>query len=178
MDEIALKIKEIREKKRIKQIEISTALDMNNSFYAKIEKRGKKLTIEQLEAICKELGEDISIFFPRIDNASSNSIIKALPEKLKQQAVKKSESYDLVDMWALIWNNEGQLIQKVFIYGKVNDSNYIVQAINSLSGSPNVAKIVHIDKMTDWTFLPSLEIANEVLADYEKHKTNRFTLSF
>lgn len=51
-----IKIKEIRESKRIRQIEVADALNMDNSQYAKIEKRGKKLSIEQIEKIAEALG--------------------------------------------------------------------------------------------------------------------------
>ena len=52
---IEIKIKEIRESKRIRQVEVADALNMDNSQYAKIEKRGKKLSIEQIEKIAGAL---------------------------------------------------------------------------------------------------------------------------
>lgn len=54
-----IKIKEIRESKRIRQIEVADALNMDNSQYAKIEKRGKKLSIEQIEKIAEALGVSV-----------------------------------------------------------------------------------------------------------------------
>jgi transcriptional regulator with XRE-family HTH domain len=52
-------IREIRESKRLKQIEVSDALNMDNSQYAKFEKRGKKLSLEQIESLSEVLGVSI-----------------------------------------------------------------------------------------------------------------------
>jgi transcriptional regulator with XRE-family HTH domain len=57
--DISNRIKQIREAKRIKQIEISNALEMNNSYYARLEKRGSKLTLEQIEKIAGALGVSV-----------------------------------------------------------------------------------------------------------------------
>ncbi len=54
--DISANIKSIREAKRIKQVEIATFLKVEPSNYAKLEKRGNKLTIEQLEKIAGALG--------------------------------------------------------------------------------------------------------------------------
>ncbi|MBC3788659.1 hypothetical protein [Spirosoma utsteinense] len=80
----------------------------------------------------------------------------------------------LVDMWANIWQGD-TLFRQVFIMGKADDNYYIVQFLNVLTGEPNVARVMHISQMLDWQFLPTKEIAEEVMADYRKHKTNRFS---
>ena len=81
-------------------------------------------------------------------------------------------------MWALVWDNEDKLKAKVFIQGKADEKYFIVQAINSLTGEPNVAKLMTIEQMIDWTFLPSLEIAHMVMDDYFDRQVNRFTFNF
>ena len=58
--DISNRIKQVREAKRIKQIEISDALEMNNSYYARLEKRGSKLTLEQIEKIAGALGVSVA----------------------------------------------------------------------------------------------------------------------
>jgi transcriptional regulator with XRE-family HTH domain len=76
--DISNKIEQIRKAKRIKQIEISNALEMNNSYYARLEKRGNKLTIEQVEkiagalgvSVAELLGLDISAKVEQVNNAS------------------------------------------------------------------------------------------------------------
>ena len=57
--DLSANIKAIREAKRVKQLEIATALDIDPSNYAKLEKRGSKLTLEQLEKIAGALGVSV-----------------------------------------------------------------------------------------------------------------------
>lgn len=54
--DIAEKIKSLRESLRISQAEISRRLDLDPSAYFRLEKRGEKLTIEQLQKIATVLG--------------------------------------------------------------------------------------------------------------------------
>lgn len=87
---------------------------------------------------------------------------------------------NLVGMWAFIWSDEEQtkLHQTVFIYGKADENHYIVQAINTLTGEPNVAKLKTIEDMKDWTFVPTAELVDEIRADLEKHDHNRYKTDF
>lgn len=54
--ELSDRIKALREGKRIKLIEMATALGVDTSNYAKIEKKGKKLPLERIEEIASALG--------------------------------------------------------------------------------------------------------------------------
>lgn len=54
--DISKNIKDIREGKGLKQSEIAKQLGIERQNYSRLEKRGKKLTIEQLESIAKALG--------------------------------------------------------------------------------------------------------------------------
>ena len=90
----------------------------------------------------------------------------------------QSTMSNLVGMWAAIWDNEGKLKAKVFIQGKASEKYFIVQAINSLNGEPNVAKLVTIEEMTNWTLLPSLEIAQMFFDSYYDKQENKFTMNF
>lgn len=87
---------------------------------------------------------------------------------------------NLVGMWAFIWSDDEQtkLHRTVFIYGKADEKHYIVQAINALTGEPNVAKLKTIEDMKDWTFVPTVELVKELRADLEKHKENRYKPGF
>lgn len=58
--ESLLNIKAVREAKKIKQSEVANVLGLDPSNYAKLENRGKKLTIEQLEAIGGALGVSVA----------------------------------------------------------------------------------------------------------------------
>lgn len=80
---------------------------------------------------------------------------------------------NLVNMWAFIWN-ENKLLSRVFILGKADDQHYIVQAINALTGSPNVCKIVELKDMVNWIFYPNINIAEDCYKDYLKHNLNRY----
>lgn len=54
--DISERIAQIREEKKIRKADMSRILDMDASQYNKFEKRGKKLTIEQLDLISQALG--------------------------------------------------------------------------------------------------------------------------
>ena len=56
---ISKKIKEIREDKGLKQYEIAEKLGVERTFYTRLEKRGDKLSIEQLKQIAGALGVTI-----------------------------------------------------------------------------------------------------------------------
>ena len=89
---IEIKIKEIRESKRIRQIEVADALDMDNSQYAKIEKRGKKLSLEQIEKIAGALGVsviellglDSSQVVEQVDNSDKDREIGELRKRVSE----------------------------------------------------------------------------------------------
>jgi transcriptional regulator with XRE-family HTH domain len=85
MDEIAERIKAVRETKRIKQNEIAAALGVDSSNYAKLEKRGRKLTLEQLEKIADIL--DISL----IDLLDTDYN----PDKSEREKLLESEVFEL-----------------------------------------------------------------------------------
>lgn len=53
---ISKSIKDIREIKGLKQYEIADKLGMDRQNYSRLEKRDKKLIIEQLESIAEALG--------------------------------------------------------------------------------------------------------------------------
>ncbi|UFH52221.1 helix-turn-helix domain-containing protein [Spirosoma sp. KNUC1025] len=54
--EVTKRIKSVREAKRIKLSEMAAALGVDVSNYAKIEKKGNKLTLERIEQIASALG--------------------------------------------------------------------------------------------------------------------------
>ncbi|MFC5408956.1 helix-turn-helix domain-containing protein [Larkinella bovis] len=70
--ELSDRIKAIREEKRIKLSEMATALGVDVSNYAKIEKKGKKLTLERLE----EIAEALNVTLPELLDLSTNDDAK------------------------------------------------------------------------------------------------------
>lgn len=86
----------------------------------------------------------------------------------------QSTMSNLVGMWAIVWGEDGKMKATVFIKGKADEKYFIVQAVAPLTGEPNVAKLITIEQMIDWTFLPDLETANWVIGDYLDKEVNRF----
>jgi hypothetical protein len=84
-----------------------------------------------------------------------------------------SKDYNLVGSWALVWK-DNKLLCKLFIYGKADESHYIVQALGAITGDPNICKVFHVSEMKDWVFAPTKEIAEEILDDYYTTKKNRY----
>lgn len=54
------RIKEIRTRKRLKQSDIAKALELDPAYYSRLEKRGDKMTIEQVKAIAMALDVSLS----------------------------------------------------------------------------------------------------------------------
>ncbi len=81
---IAEKIKAIREKKRIKQIEVANKLDLDPAYYARLEKRGEKLTIEQLKQIANALEVGINELLDIEVQPTDNEIVKELENKIAE----------------------------------------------------------------------------------------------
>jgi transcriptional regulator with XRE-family HTH domain len=61
--EIGLKIKQLREHKGLKQIEVYTTIGMSKSYYSELEDGKKQPTIETLEKICHFYDISLSDFF-------------------------------------------------------------------------------------------------------------------
>jgi transcriptional regulator with XRE-family HTH domain len=57
--DISENIKAIRESKKIKQLEVAASLNIDPSNYAKLEKKGQKLTFEKLKDIANALGVSV-----------------------------------------------------------------------------------------------------------------------
>ncbi|PWK28958.1 helix-turn-helix protein [Arcicella aurantiaca] len=90
------RIKQIRESKRIKQIEIADALNMDNSQYAKLEKRGKKLSLEQIELIANALGVSVTELIG-VDISNTNINSDEMKRLLKENEELKLRITDLED---------------------------------------------------------------------------------
>mgnify|MGYP001162885346 FL=1 len=60
---IGERIKKIRLKKGLNQVDIYSKIGLSSSYYSEIENGKKNVTIETLEKICKVLGLSLSEFF-------------------------------------------------------------------------------------------------------------------
>ena len=83
---------------------------------------------------------------------------------------------NLVGLWAVILNEEGKIKNTVFIYGKVDDEHFLVQALSALSGEPNVIRIVHLRDMIEWVFYANSELLGEELENESRQGSVRFKL--
>lgn len=83
---------------------------------------------------------------------------------------------NLVGLWAVIRNEEGNIKNTVFIYGKADDDHFLVQAVSALSGEPNVIRIVHLRDMIEWVFYADLELLGEEHANEARRGSVRYKL--
>ncbi|AXE17881.1 hypothetical protein DR864_09125 [Runella rosea] len=91
---IETRIKEIRESKRIKLAEVAAVLEVDVSNYSKLEKRGSKLSIEQLEKIAKALDVTlIEILSGKPQNSEPSQNEKAL-QKQNEELKKRVEGLE------------------------------------------------------------------------------------
>lgn len=89
--DISKKIVEIRESKRIKQTEIAEKLSMDRQNYSRIEKKGKKLTIEQLEGIANALGVTIGEILGIEDNKIKVAGYRIVQSDLEKKVIDLEE---------------------------------------------------------------------------------------
>lgn len=77
--DISKNISSIRESKGIKQYQIAETLGIEPSNYSRLEKRGNKLTIEQLEDLAKALGVTIRelMFGEKLESLEETQSLKA-----------------------------------------------------------------------------------------------------
>jgi transcriptional regulator with XRE-family HTH domain len=98
--DISKRIKQIREEKGFKQSEIADKIGVEQSNYARFEKRGKKLTIEQLEGIANALEVSVKeILFggDNIGNESEFIRLKYENELLSKQANTYKTLFEIAD---------------------------------------------------------------------------------
>ena len=84
----------------------------------------------------------------------------------------KNKTNNIIGMYAIVWDGDSKIKNRLFIYGEAPNNHFIVQAISPLDGNLNVCKLVHFDEMIDWTFYPSIEIFQECLDDWYLNKIN------
>jgi len=78
--DITEKIIAARESKKIKQSELAEKLGLDRSNYSRIEKRGNKLTLEQIEKISDALGLDLTELITWGEESQSDKNLKKLTD--------------------------------------------------------------------------------------------------
>lgn len=109
-------IKDIRESKRLSQVEVAKRLDIDTQNYHRLEKRGKKLSIEQLENIAHALEVSIFDILGKEQNTSNqeNKELRNKIDQLETDIRKKDELFSVLlisflEVTAKLQNNGGKL---------------------------------------------------------------------
>jgi transcriptional regulator with XRE-family HTH domain len=166
--DISNRIKQIREAKRIKQVEISNALEMNNSYYARLEKRGSKLTLEQIEKIAGALGvsvvELLGLDAPKIvepivivNNSEKDNEIGELKKRVVELEDRINDKDLRVELYSETIYELVEMLKKVF------ESNIIDCANNQKLG------------IIEWTFdinYKFIERVNFNLKNYKRQSVH------
>ena len=94
--DISKSIREVREEKRLTQLEVADKLQMERSNYARLEARGNKLTIEQLEKIAGALGVSVMELLTgegqKVQDSEEVERLRKRVEELEDRIKDKEES--------------------------------------------------------------------------------------
>ena len=109
-------IKEIRESKRLSQVEVARRLGIDTQNYHRLEKRGKKLSIEQLESISDAL--EVSVFYTistllGINEKILEKDIRLLDKKKEKQDILFTEQLNKIDSYANTINDLTETFEKM-----------------------------------------------------------------
>ena len=109
-------IKEIRESKRLSQVEVARRLGIDTQNYHRLEKRGKKLSIEQLESISEAL--EVSVFYTistllGMDEKILEKDIRLLDKKKEKQDILFTEQLNKIDSYANTINDLTETFEKM-----------------------------------------------------------------
>ena len=125
------KIKAIREAKNIKQIDVAKALELDPSYYFRLEKRGDKLTVDQLKSIAVVLGVSVMELLTGEPQAVQND------ERVKELKERIGELEDRVKDKELIVKNAKNVINEILDYVET----HIKESIYSLAEKHNIGTV-------------------------------------
>lgn len=125
------KIKAIREAKNIKQIDVAKALELDPSYYFRLEKRGDKLTVDQLKSIAVVLG------VPVVELLTGEPQVVQNDERIKELKERIGELEDRVKDKELIVKNAKNVINEILDYVET----YIKESIYSLAEKRNIGTV-------------------------------------
>lgn len=125
------KIKAIREGKNIKQIDVAKALELDPSYYFRLEKRGDKLTVDQLKSIAVVLG------VPVVELLTGEPQVVQNDERIKELKERIGELEDRVKDKELIVKNAKNVINEILDYVET----YIKESIYSLAEKRNIGTV-------------------------------------
>lgn len=178
--DISKNITSIREDKRIKQFEIAQKLNVEPSNYSRLEKRGEKLTIEQLRQIAEALGVSINELLGEPIQPKDNEKVKDLEKRvleleektelqrqlLEEKNEKLDKAYDIYSLYILhVFLRFGNFLAWDKLYGE-RDKNGVLPIILS---NEELKKIVsenlveYMIKENDW-------LLNVIIRDWNGDK--------
>jgi len=181
------KIKAIREAKNIKQIDVAKALELDPSYYFRLEKRGDKLTVDQLKSIAVVLGVPVVELLTGEPQAVQNDErIKELKERigeLEDRVKDKQFKIDAIEREARIFEILvfEALTDSVRFSDKIEDFVQVIEdnkwLIPFLTGIPyNSLKIKNLNWKKYWS--KAIEIVvNRINALSESNPNPDETLS-
>lgn len=97
--DISKAIRTLREEKRLTQLEIADKLQMERSNYARLEARGNKLSVEQLEQIAGALGVSVlELMTGEPQKMEDTGKVKELEKRIKELETDKHYLSTTVDL--------------------------------------------------------------------------------
>lgn len=132
MNEVTKAIIELREEKKLTQEDIANILGQDRSSYSRLEKRGKKLSLEQIESIAEALKVDVTEILKRTYNKpiaeDLHTLVKKLLDTSEEQRQLLYRLYDKPDYNLLLIEDITTILFLQLIFdSKIGD----VRAINS-----------------------------------------------
>ena len=91
------RIQDLKKEKKIRDSEMAHALDMEQSNYVRVEKKGVRLTYEQIEKIATGLGVSVKelLFDEKEDKTDSNLVLKENEDLRKENEVNQQKIENL-----------------------------------------------------------------------------------
>lgn len=165
--DISKTIIEIRERKKIKQSELANKLGIDQPNYSRLEKRGEKLTVEQLKQIASALGVEINellgIEVQSIDIEKVKRIEKRVSEleKLNNILEERNKELKLVQDENKVKLNSinRQLTFQLMIM-------YQVGRINLLNTDLTIAKKINVSEISQEELQKIIYSQNDFAIDY------------
>lgn len=131
-------IRLIREEKRLRQVDVASALGTDQSNYAYLEKRGDKLTIEQLRKIADALGvtiKDILFYGQNIIDETVVGMQAKLRECAQQKEELRIEKEKLNRMVHKVAYDQGLIVKEMLAI--INDYDRVIKYILNHMKSEN-----------------------------------------
>ena len=168
------RIKQIRESKRIKQIEVANALNMDYSQYAKLEKRGSKLSLEQIEAIANALGVSVAelIGISVSDNLDSSEEISKLLKENGELKEKGDVLDNIQSSYLEIFQEHIEILKNEILNEGENENLSLIDINTEEKQLKHLSFMLFLKKMEWYEIAFNLKIIadNKIISLWERFK--------